>query len=137
MYYFLKAWKIRFVFFAFNFVKPKDDLIINYFLSFEEDYPYIRTVKGDGNCFYRAIMFLFLRQANLNDVESLFPNLDLFKCYEMPLNNRDNVSSERLLYYIWNKYLQPLANKTPIEREEPLQKLMNSSQNLDIIFVFL
>ena len=39
----------------------------------EKDYHHYRQVKGDGNCFYRSCVFLYLSQADLNDYDRLFP----------------------------------------------------------------
>ena len=44
---------------------PNEDLIAN-LLELEKDFKHYRAIKGDGNCFYRAIMFQYLREAELH-----------------------------------------------------------------------
>ena len=41
---------------------PNEELIPN-LVAMEGDYKYYRAIAGDGNCFYRAIMFQYLKQA--------------------------------------------------------------------------
>ena len=44
---------------------PNDNLI-NSFKKLQTKYPFYRPIKGDGNCFYRAIAFLHLRETDLS-----------------------------------------------------------------------
>lgn len=62
---------------------PDEDLTTN-LLRLEGDYRYYRAIHGDGNCFYRAVMFLYLREAELGNYEKLFPHADLFTCKKLP-----------------------------------------------------
>jgi hypothetical protein len=38
-----------------------DESLIPQFKKLQLTYPYYRPVRGDGNCFYRAIAFMYLR----------------------------------------------------------------------------
>lgn len=113
---------------------PDQELAPN-LLRLEEEYKYYRAINGDGNCFYRAIMFLYLREADLSHFEKLFSHADIFACDNLPFSNPKKIDSDTLLQYAWQKFLFPLAELQPFEREKQLERLINSSKNLDAILV--
>jgi|JI6StandDraft_1071083.scaffolds.fasta_scaffold01793_1 hypothetical protein len=41
-----------------------------------KDYPQYRKVRGDGNCFYRAVGFNWMRECNLTNFDEVFPAVD-------------------------------------------------------------
>lgn len=43
---------------------PNEDLRDN-FRKLGSDFRYYRAIRGDGNCFYRAVMFQYLRDAKI------------------------------------------------------------------------
>lgn len=46
-------------------------------------YPNYRKIRGDGNCFYRAVFFSLLRRSRLDNFNDLFPahhHIDLTIC---------------------------------------------------------
>ena len=44
-----------------------NDLLKPSLYQLSETYQYYRPINGDGNCFYRAIMFLYLKYADLSN----------------------------------------------------------------------
>lgn len=80
-------------------------------------------------------MFLYLREAELGNYERLFPHTDLLACRSLPFKNHQGLTSDALLEYAWQRYLLPLADLRPLEREKQLERLINSSVNFDAILV--
>lgn len=80
-------------------------------------------------------MFLYLREAELGHYERLFPHANILACKKLPFDNPQQFTSDSLLVYAWQRYLLPLAGLRPLEREKELEKLINSSANLDTILI--
>lgn len=38
-----------------------------------KDYPQYRKIRGDGNCFYRAVGFNWMRECDLTQFDEVFP----------------------------------------------------------------
>ena len=48
-----------------------------------DSFPEYRSVRGDGNCFYRAFAFLLLKNTKAKSYKELFPEIEL-KCEKLP-----------------------------------------------------
>ena len=53
---------------------PNEDLIPQ-FRRLQQTYPCYRAIRGDGNCFYRAVAFLCLREADLSRFGTVFKEI--------------------------------------------------------------
>lgn len=53
---------------------PNENLIPQ-FKKLQHEYPCYRAIRGDGNCFYRAIAFLYLREADLSCFSTVFKEI--------------------------------------------------------------
>lgn len=86
---------------------PDEELTPN-LLKLNEKYHYYRPICGDGNCFYRACVFLYFSHANLKDFGRLFPAAPINNCRDLPFDLEEYNVNE-VLKYIWKDFLLPLA----------------------------
>lgn len=82
----------------------------------QKNFSYYRAIAGDGNCYYRAIIFQYLKVADLSNKNKVFPKADLFKCRELPFDKRGGINSDDLMDYIYTNYLWPLESLGVKER---------------------
>lgn len=52
-----------------------NEVLIPQFKKLQQTYPCYRAIRGDGNCFYRAIAFLHLREADLKSFSNIFEDI--------------------------------------------------------------
>lgn len=84
----------------------------------QKNYSYYRAIAGDGNCYYRAIIFQYLKGADLSNKNKLFPNVDIFQCRGLPFEKRGGIDSQGIMDYIFMNYLWPLENMNLRDREK-------------------
>ena len=51
-----------------------------------ERYKYYRAINGDGNCFYRACVFLYFSTAKLEKFSETFPSAPIKNCINLPFD---------------------------------------------------
>lgn len=56
-----------------------------------KDYPQYRKIRGDGNCFYRAVAFNWMRDCDLTKFDEVFP---AFGVIQLALCKPDTVPEE-------------------------------------------
>jgi hypothetical protein len=49
-----------------------NEKLIPQFIDLKQTFPKYRAVRGDGNCFYRAFAFFYLRDRNFSKFENIF-----------------------------------------------------------------
>lgn len=106
------------------------------------DYPEYRSIRGDGNCFYRSIAFLYLRKhPRLCEFQRVFPllgDIDMHMCRNCPeefrtIYNDKDLKSE--LARGWMVLFDEMTFCTQYEKESYLMHLLNSSWLLDMLIV--
>lgn len=95
---------------------PDEELTPN-LLRLNDKYQYYRPICGDGNCFYRACVFLYFSHANLKDFGRLFPQAPVKNCRNLPFDLEEYNVNE-VLRYIWKDFLLPLAGLDIYERQK-------------------
>lgn len=71
------------------------------------DYPKYRAINGDGNCFYRAMAFLYLRESDLSRFENVFKSVEL-RCSNFPVEIEKNEFDE-VLREMHKTFLRPIS----------------------------
>lgn len=61
----------------YSLINRSNGVMQERFAALGIDYPMFRSIRGDGNCFYRSMAFLYLRKhPYLMDCRVVFPKLD-------------------------------------------------------------
>ena len=82
----------------YNYDKNKIKEMKNKF-EMLNNYPYFRRIKGDGNCYYRAVIFKYFETIILNKDIKLFRNIIydiIFNCF-FQLNEKNNQEIKNFL----------------------------------------
>jgi hypothetical protein len=78
---------------------PDEDLTPN-LIRLAERFEYYRPICGDGNCFYRACVFLYFSVANLRSFEETFLYAPVKDCINAPFD-LEEYDVKEVLAYIW------------------------------------
>ena len=97
-------------------------------------HPLFQRVRGEGNCFYRACLYLYLCYAPLHDYGTLFPQVSLREARNTPFASAD-FEPDVVLQFIWQRYLRPLAGTRGREREERVRDALGSSFLLEAYLI--
>ena len=102
-----------------------------------------RTIYGDGNCYYRAVMFRYIELLILNKKSNLIKLLilDINRCYsnkeaKMHLTyNKQEINSEIIIQIMIIIY-QLVENDNLIEAHQCLYKSILCSKDFDFLLIF-
>jgi hypothetical protein len=102
-----------------------------------------RTIYGDGNCYYRAVMFRYIELLILNKKSNLIKLLilDINRCYsnkEAKIHltyNKQEINSEIIIQIMLIIY-QLVENDNLIEAHQCLYKSILCSKDFDFLLIF-
>jgi hypothetical protein len=67
-----------------------NEKVVPQFRKLRQNFPKIRAVRGDGNCFYRAFAFLYLRDRDLTSYQKVFQSDIKNVCFGHSLEFEDD-----------------------------------------------
>lgn len=92
---------------------------------FQDSFPLHRSIYGDGNCFYRAFAFMYLRNASVTSFSSLFKNVQIVCEARGYLRHLSNNTYQKLEEY-WGKGLSDIMREKNVQKKESMiQDLFN------------
>ena len=102
-----------------------------------------RTIFGDGNCFYRGVMFRYIELLILNKKSDIIKLLilDINKCYENPesklrlIFNKQQINSD-LIIQIMILIFELVENNKIMEAHQVFYKAILCSKDFDFLLIF-